>query len=189
MKTFCRWILAGALMSLILNPALPLFAGTTPEDKLIADLSSPNEGTVSKALLRLEKKFSSSTKAFPAARKLLADPRPMVQRKAARYLGAVHAKVDETDLKNICALLTSEDPKTVMDGLKALRGLEAPQAIPQILPCLKNVDPSVIRDACRTLAVLGNKDLIPNIEPLLKYADPKVQKDAQDAIDLLKAKP
>ncbi len=189
MKNFCRWILAGALMSLVFNTTMPLFAGNASEDKLIAELSSPNEKIVEKALLLLEKQYPTSTAALPAARKLLADARPMVQRKAARYLGAVHAKLDDADLKSICALLASADSKTVMDGLKALRGLEATQTVPQILPCLKNSDHYVMRDACRTLAVLGNKDAIPAIEPLLKDADPKVQKDAQDAIFALQAKP
>lgn len=177
-------------MSLVLNFSTPLLAGTTAEDKLIADLSSPNDQVVAKALLRLEKQFYYSTQPFPMAKKLLADSsRLVVQRKAARYLGAVHAKVDETDLKSIYSFLTSTDSKTVIDGLKTLRGLEAPQAVPQIIPCLNNSDPFVKRDACRTLAVLGNKDVIPSIEPLLKDPEPKVQKDAQDAISTLQAKP
>jgi HEAT repeat protein len=191
MKSLCQWILAGALMSLVFNPSMPLLAGTTAaEDKLIADLSSPDDQVVARALLRLEKQFYYSTQPFPMAKKLLADSsRPVVQRKASRYLGAVHAKVDETDLKYVYSFLTSTNSKTVIDGLKTLRGLEVPQAVPQIIPCLKNSDPYVMRDACRTLAVLGNKDVIPSIEPLLKDPDPKVQKDAQDAINALKPKP
>ena len=189
MKSLCRWILAGALMSLVLNTSTPLFAGTADEDKLITDLSSPNEQVVTKALLKLEKQYPTSTKAFPTAKKLLTDSRLTVQRKAARYLGALHAKLDGAELDSICAFLKSADPKVVMDGLKALRGLEVPQVVPQIIPCLKNSDPFVMRDTCRTLAVLGNKDVIPSIEPLLKDSNPKVQKDALDAINTLKAKP
>ena len=75
-----------------------------------------------------------------------------------------------------------------MDGLIALRGLKAPEALPEILPLLNHATPSVIRDACRTVAVLGGKEHIALIEPLLKHADPKVQLDAQDAIFKLKAK-
>jgi HEAT repeat protein len=188
MKSLCRWILAGALMSLVLNTSTPLYAATADEDKLIADLSSPNEPVVTKALLKLEKQYPTSTKPFPAAKKLLTDSRPMVQRKAARYLGALHAKLDSAEIDSVCAFLKSSDPKVVMDGLKTLRGLEAPQTVPQIIPCLKNSDPYVMRDACRTLAVLGNKDAIPSIEPLLQNPNPKVQKDAQDAIHALQTK-
>jgi hypothetical protein len=189
MKNFCQWILAGALMSLVFNPSTPLFAGTASEDKLIADLSSPREQVVIKALLMLEKQYPTSTNPFPAAKKLLTDSRPMVQRKAARYLGAVHAKLDGAEIDSICAFLKSSDPKVVMDGLKTLRGLEAPQTVPQIIACLKNSDPYVMRDACRTLAVLGNKDAVSAIEPLLQNPNPKIQKDAQDAIHALQAKP
>ena len=189
MKQFCKWTLAAALLSLTLTPGSPLRAAdTSTEDQLIAQLSSPDERVVTRALLRLEKQFFTSTNAFPAARKLLTDSRPMVQRKAARYLAVEHAKLDETDIKTICTLLTSSDPKTVMDGLKALRDLNASQTVPQVLACLKSTDDYVLRDACRTLAVLANKDVIPAIEPLLQHANPKVQKDAQDAIAALKSK-
>jgi HEAT repeat protein len=188
MKSLCKWILAGALMSLVFNSSMPLLAAPASEDKLIADLSSPNEQVVAKALLGLEKQYPTSTKPFPAAKKLLTDSRLTVQRKAARYLGALHAKLDSAEIDSICAFLKSSDPKVVMDGLKTLRGLEVPQVVPQIIPCLKNSDPYVMRDACRTLAVLGNKDVIPSIEPLLKDPNPKVQKDAQDAIHTLQTK-
>jgi HEAT repeat protein len=187
MNRFCKRFLAAALLSLILTPSL-LLAGPSAEDKLIMQLSSANEQVVCKAFLRLEKEFPTSTNSFPMARKLLTDYRPPVQRKAARYLGALHAKLDEADIKNICAMLTSADYKDVIDGLKALRGLDAPQTVPQILPCLKSSNPSILRDVCRTLAVLGNKDVIPSLEPLLQHADSKVKKDAQDAIAALKAK-
>jgi HEAT repeat protein len=111
-----------------------------------------------------------------------------VRRKAARVLGILHADVDQTDLKNICALLEASDPAEVMDGLKALRGLKASETVPQILPLLKHSNTGVLRDACRTLAVLGNKDVIPSIEPLLKHSHAAVKKDAQDAIFLLQSK-
>ena len=75
-----------------------------------------------------------------------------------------------------------------MDGLIALRGLKAAEALPEILPLLNHAAPNVVRDACRTVAILGGKEHIPLIEPLLKNADPKVQKDAQDALFVLKAK-
>ena len=121
-------------------------------------------------------------------KKLLTDPRLKVQRKAARVLGVLHAPVDQTDINNICTLLKSTNTDTITDGLKALRGLTAPSAVPDILPLLDHSNSHIIRDACRTLAVLGNKDLIPKIEPLLKNPQPAVQKDAQDAIMALRSK-
>jgi HEAT repeat protein len=189
MKRFWKYILAAALTSLVLILASPLRAADSPEeDKLIAQLASPEEKVVTKALLNLEKKYPTSPKAHPTARKLLSDSRPAVQRKAARYLGELHVKVDEAELKIICGFLTSSDQNTVLDGLKALRGLDAASTVPQILPCLKSNNIYIKRDACRTLAVLGNKELIPQIEPLLQHEDPRVKKDAQDAIAALKAK-
>jgi HEAT repeat protein len=105
-------------------------------------------------------------------------------------LGALHADVSNDDVKAICALLKSADPDEAIDGLKALRGLKAPQAVPQITPILKetNRHPNVIRDACRTLAVLGDKSVIREIEPLLNNPNAAIKKDAQDAIFVLKAK-
>ena len=158
------------------------------EDELIAELAGPNEDKVADAMLKLEKQFPTSTKAFPEIKKLLKDPREKVRRKAARVLGALHAEVSETDLKNITAMFKATDPQEVMDALKSLRGLKAESTLPEIVPLLQNPNVGVIRDACRTLAVLGNKSHIAAIEPLLNHADAKVKKDAQDAIFALKAK-
>lgn len=177
-----------ALALLCFSPAA-LLAGPVTEEKLIADLASPKDDVVTDALQKLEKEFPTSTTAFPTMKKLLTDPRVKVHRKAARVLGVLHAPVDQTDIKNICALLKAADVDEVTDGLKALRGLKAAAAVPEILPVLKSPTPNLVRDACRTLAVLADKSVIPSIEPLLKDPNAKVQKDAQDAIFLLKAKP
>jgi len=163
-------------------------AAPPSEETLITDLASPKAGKVTDALQDLEKHYPTSTNAFSTIKKLLSDPRIKVQRKAARVLGSLHAPVDQTDIGNICALLKSTDANTVQDGLRALRGLDAPSAVPEILPLLNHSSPFVIRDACRTLAVIGNKNVIPQIEPLLKSQEPAIQKDAQDAIVALKAK-
>jgi hypothetical protein len=109
-------------------------------------------------------------------------------RKAARALGNYHAILDTDDLDVIYGFLGARDPDVVMDGLKTLRGLPAPQAVPKILPLLKDENHNVIRDACRTLAVLGDADTIPFIEPLLKDNRYDVSRDAQDAINKLRAK-
>ena len=158
------------------------------EDELIAELAGPNEDKVADAMLKLEKQFPTSTKAFPEIKKLLRDPREKVRREAGRVLGALHAEVSETDLKNITAMFKATDPQEVMDALKSLRGLKAESTLPEIVPLLQNPNVGVVRDACRTLAVLGNKSHIAAIEPLLNHADAKVKKDAQDAIFALKAK-
>ncbi|HEY5296422.1 MAG TPA: HEAT repeat domain-containing protein [Verrucomicrobiae bacterium] len=179
----------GILVLAILTLALPAFArAKMNEDELIAQLSSSDEKKVYDALQNLEKQYPTSTTDLPAIKKLLTDDRIKVKRKAARVLGVIHADVSESDIAAICTLLKSPDPDTVTDGLKALRGLKAPSAVPEILPVLKNPTPNVVRDACRTLAVLGDKSVVPSLEPLLSSPNPKVQQDAQDAIFALKAK-
>jgi hypothetical protein len=96
--------------------------------------------------------------------------------------------ISDPEVAELCASLESDKPSDVEHALKVLRTMNAPEAVPKILPCLTNSNPNVIRDACRTLAVLGNKDVIPSIEPLLKHSRSDVRKDAQDAIDKLQAK-
>jgi len=189
MKNMIKQGFAGVLVLAIFTLALPVLAKDKSEDELIQDLASPSAGKVIDALEDLEKHYPTSTNAFSSMKKLLADPRVKVRRKAARVLGSLHAEVDPADIQTICALLKSPDADEVTDGLKALRGLNAPSAVPQILPVLKSSTPNLVRDACRTLAVLGDKSVIPSIEPLLKDPNAKVQKDAQDAIFALKAKP
>ena len=189
MKNIGRLFLSGILGAVVLSTALP--ASATPpktEDELLATLSSPKDREVYNALQDLEKTYPTDAKILPPIKGLLADPRPMVSRKAARVLGAIHADVSDADIKNICALLTAADKHEITDGLIALRGLKAQSAIPQILPLLDNPDSNIKRDSCRTLAVLGDKSLIPKIKPLLDYPDVSVQKDAADAIDILKEK-
>ena len=179
--------LAVGVLALAVSPVHA--AKVKTEDELIADLSSPQEKVVFSALQQLEKQYPTSTKAFPEMKKLLTDPRVKIRCKSARVLGALHAEVDATDLKNICAMFKANERNEVTEALKALRGLKAESTVPEILPLLQNSNPFIVRDACRTLAVLGNQSTIPAIEPLLKSPDAKIQKDAQDAIFALKAKP
>ena len=165
------------------------FAGKVKtEDELIADLASPKEDVVAEAMLKIEKQFPTSAKAISEIKKYLGDNRAKVRRKAARVIGVLHSEVTSAEIKSICGLFKSSEQREVMDGLIALRGLKAAEALPAIVPLLNHADPNVIRDACRTIAVLGGKEHVALIEPLLKHADPKVQKDANDAIFALKAK-
>ena len=180
-------MLAVVFLAGILAP-LSLQAAPKSEDQIIVDLASPKDGTVIDALQSVERYYPTTTKALPAMKKLLADPREKVKRKSARVLGVIHADVDSTDINNICDLLKSSDKRVIMDGLISLRGLKAQSAIPQILPLLDNPDSNVKRDSMRTLAVLGDSSLIPKIKPLLTYPDLAVQKDAADAIAILKEK-
>jgi HEAT repeat protein len=174
------------LAALVLAP--PVWAAPLSEDELVAQLSASDEGTVINALQKIEKEYPTGTKAIPAMKKLLSDDRIKVKRKAARVLGVIHADLSDAEIASICTLLKSPDADVVTDGLKALRGLKAPSAVPDILPVLKNPTPNVVRDACRTLAVLGDKSVIPSIEPLLNSPNKAVVTDAQDAIFALKSK-
>lgn len=96
--------------------------------------------------------------------------------------------ITDPEIQSLCGVLKSDKPDEVVKALKTLRGKDAPEAVLEILPCLKSSNSNVIRDACRTLAVLGNNNTIPSIEPLLKHSRKDVRKDAQDAIDILKTK-
>jgi hypothetical protein len=102
--------------------------------------------------------------------------------------GQTNSIYNENYVKEQCDALGSPNSAQVVQALKMLRKMEAPEAVPAILPCLQSSNPGVVRDACRTLAVLGNKDVIPSIEPLLTNSRKDVRKDAQDAIDKLNAK-
>jgi HEAT repeat protein len=189
MTKIVRWSIVGALLValLALVPSVQAKA-VRSEDELIAALSGSNGKEVARAMLELEKNYPTSTKAFPAIKGLLKDPRPEVRRKAARVLGSLHAEVSNDELKLIADLLKSSDKAEVMDGLKALRGLRAHAVVPEIEAMLEFPNDNVKRDACKTLAVVGDKGSIPKIEPLLQFPAPAVQKDAMDAIAALKAK-
>lgn len=168
--------------------ALPAFAAKKTEEEWIAQLASPDEGKVTSALQGLEKEYPESKTAQAAVIAKLKDPREKVHRKAARVLGAIHAPVDKKVLADITPLLKSPNKDAVIDGLKALRGLESKSTIPEILPLLQNPDENIKRDACRTLAEIGDASLVPKIEPLLNDPNKKVQQDAHDAIAKLKAR-
>jgi HEAT repeat protein len=169
--------------------SVPGKARQPDESKIIAGLSSSDPRAVLNALDDVQEQQHPGTNALAAARKLLGDPRPSVRKKAARVLGELHAPVDKDDLSAICRMLKSYDPSEADDALKALRGLNARETVPEITPLLKNSHPLLIRDACRTLAVLGNKDLITLIEPLLHHPIADVKTDAQAAIAALRDKP
>lgn len=166
----------------------PVSGNNSGEARVLADMASDDPRKVLNALDALEEKPNLGTNVIAAARKLLPDPRPSVRKKAARVLGVIHAQVDQDDIKAICRMLKSYDQAEVDDALRSLRGLSAPETIPEITPFLKDAHKLLVRDACRTLAVLGNKDLIPLIEPLLKHADADVRTDAKSAITALQAK-
>jgi HEAT repeat protein len=166
--------------------SLSALASKKTEEELIAILSSPDEGKVTSALQDLEKQYPESKTAQAAVVSKLKDPREKVQRKAARVLGAIHAPVDKKILADITPLLKSPNKDAVIDGLKALRGLESKSAVPEMVPLLSNPDENIKRDTCRTLAVVGDASLVPKIEPLLSDPNKKVQEDARDAIAALK---
>jgi len=181
--------LTGVLMlAVFATPSWLLAAKVETEEALISELGSPKTGVVTKALQRLQKDYRNSPAALTAIKGLLTDSRSEVRCKAALVLGAMHAEVSEDDIKAVCALLKASDRKEVDDGLTALRGLNAPSAVPVILPLLKDPNSHIVCNACRTLAVLGNKDVIPSIEPLLSSRDKAVCKEANGAILKLRQK-
>jgi len=168
--------------------SLPVLAAKKSEEEWITQLSSPDESKVTSALQGLEKEYPESKTAQAAVIKMLKDPREKVHRKAARVLGAIHAPVDKKVLADITPLLKSPNKEAVIDGLKALRGLDSKSTIPEILPLLQSPDENIKRDACRTLAEIGDASLVPKIQPLLEDKNKKVVEDARDAIARLKAK-
>lgn len=181
-KIYHRLLIVAATFAI----TLPLFAGKPTEAQILADLGSPTEKVVISALQDFEKELPTNAACLTKAKAMLTDARPLVREKAARVLGAIHADVNATDLKNIAALLESTEKRTVMQGLKALRGLKAQSTVPKIVPLLKNADNNIKRDACRTLAVIADKSVVKDIEPLLQDGDKAVVKDAADAIAALK---
>ena len=113
----------------------------------------------------------------------------LIARAAARALGEYHATASDADVEIIFKqLISSHITDTAMDGLKALRGMKAPQAVPMLLPLLKDGNEHVLRDTIRTLAVLGDESTIPYIKPFLHNNRIRVVGDAQEAIEALKAK-
>jgi HEAT repeat protein len=182
-----RSLLASGLVAFVAI-SLPALASKKTEEEWIAQLASPDEGKVTSALQGLEKEYPDSKTAQAAVVSKLKDPREKVQRKAARVLGAIHAPVDKKILADITPLLKSPHKDAVIDGLKALRGLDSKSTIPEILPLLTNPDENIKRDSCRTLAEIGDASLVPKIEPLLSDPNKKVQEDARDAISRLKAR-
>lgn len=116
-------------------------------------------------------------------------PPTMIARLTARALGNYHATATDADLDVIFdQLIGSHVTDTAMDGLKALRGMNVPQAVPRLLPLLEDGNKHVVQDTLRTLAVLGDESLIPRIEPLIHSPIIYVAGDARDAINKLKMK-
>jgi hypothetical protein len=194
------YLLRISVIAFVLATAPSLLAKKS-EAELIEMLKSRDYHHVVDALDRLPNWYPKSTAALPVIRELLKskdlfgkDVPPNIgpnflARKAARSLGLYRAEVSADDLKLIYEFLKARDPLEVMDGLKALRGLNAPGAVAEIVPLLKDQNEHVLRDACRTLAILGNKATIPVLEPLLKHSKSAVRGDAKDAITKLRTAP
>jgi hypothetical protein len=187
------------------------------EDQLIQMLRSGDYHTINDALDRLPHWCPNSTNAIEIIRGMLrsnevlvvTDPvyetaqngshtrtvtfkrcsPTIIARMAARSLGNYHATLSEEELNVIYKLFNSRDEDTTMDALKALRGLNAPQAVPKIIPLLDDKSIHVVRDAIRTLAVLGDKSTIPYIEPLTKEFRSDIRWDAIAAVKKLQEKP
>ena len=173
-------------VALILAPASRSWAKDKSKEEVAADLSSADDGKVYDALQYFEKHYSDDGALKEKSLSLLGDSRSKVKRKAARVFGALGAKLSDSQLRQVESLLTASDKDSVIDGLKALRGLQNRRDFAPILPLLGNSDSNIKRDACRTLAVIADKSVVPKIEPLLNDPDKKVREDAQAAIAELK---
>lgn len=188
MNTARQFRLAGWLGAIIVGSVPSLAGSRASEESLITDLKSPKQSVVVDALSNLEGSYLTSTNAHAAMKELLRDPRLEVRRKAARVLGMMHAPVSETDVAAICEMLKSQDPWEIMEGLKALKGLNAPTAVPQIASLLTHPKEHVIREACRALATNGRAEEIPALEALANHADGGVRTDASKAIAAIRAR-
>lgn len=166
--------------------AAPGALGAKTSAQLLSELSSPREGVVTSALQELEDLHPEVAATDATVRALTKDPRPAVKCKAARVLGALHADVGADVIEAIASLLDANEPKTVLEGLKALRGLRASSTVPKMIPLLKSTDEHIPRDACRTLAVLGDASVIPQLESLLSSTNPKLRYDAYVAINAIR---
>jgi hypothetical protein len=192
------FIVALAAFALLILSTNVLSAAPS-EEQLIGMLRSGNYKDVIDALDKLPKLYPYSTNAVMVIKQILVtrapvyspyEPQNIIVRKAARALGNYHATLSQEELKAIYELfMAPHDPDSIMDGLKALRGMNVPEAVPQILPMLRDPDSHVVRDACRTLAAIGHRDVIPYIQPLLGHPDGSVRSDAKKAIATLQAKP
>ena len=171
-----------------LLPASVSFAKEKTKEDVAAMLASPDDGKVYDALQTFEKHFSDDAELRQKSLTLLADTRPKVKRKAARVFGALGAKLTDAQLREVQSLLSAPDKDSVIDGLKALRGLQNRDDYAPILPLLQNPDANIKRDSCRTLAVIADESVIPKIEPLLNDKEKKVREDAEAAIAKLKAR-
>lgn len=180
--------LALIALGVVTAPAT-LLAKERTEAEYIKLMDEKDEGDVASAMMGIEKNFPTSEAGVAKIRKMLVtDNRIVVKRKAARVLGVLHTELNADEAAAIFSLLKNSEKFAVMDGLKALRGLNVKGATDAILPLLNHADLNVIRDSLRTLSEIGGKDLVPKIEPLLNHADKAVKKDAQDALFKLKQK-
>lgn len=138
---------ASLALALVLALSLPAWAQKHPEDWLVAQLDSPDGSKVVDAMKELEKQYPESPRAIAKMTELLKDRRDEVKQKAARVLGALHVKLADNTIADVIALLSSPNRGVVINGLKAIRDLNAPAAVPAILPLLQGKDSNVKRDA------------------------------------------
>jgi hypothetical protein len=155
------------------NSAEPVLVSTSPTN-------SPSAPEVVPAVVSAREITPAPTPQEPAA----ASPD-----KPVANAGSIANPPVNPEVERLCAELESGNAKQIISALKRLRIMNAPEAVPRILPCLNaQNNANVIRDACRTLAVLGSKAVIPQIQPLLNHPRADVRKDAQNAIYKLQAK-
>jgi hypothetical protein len=114
-------------------------------------------------------------------------------------------------LNQSTSLLNADRAEDVIEALNAIQARGATEAVPAIVPVLKNPNAAVVIEACRVLSVLGSKANIPALRELvdgpinnLKLDGPslsiaaqwrrsalarEVRQAAKEAIKILEAKP
>jgi len=92
-------------------------------------------------------------------------------------------------VKALCGVVLNHPNKYVrISAIWALKDLGAKEAIPDIVPLLKDQDENIRGRVVEALSKLGAKEAIPDIVPLLKDSDEVVRCSAVDALKELGAK-
>jgi hypothetical protein len=153
------------------------------EASLIAALHSGDMGRALPAIHKLAREYPDRPAVIAELRAMLHDPasyhltnvsiqqeeahqvrtiqipvdNQFVAAKATRALGACHITPTESDLDAIFTnVIASQNINDAMDGIKALREMNATNAVPRLLPLLGDRNIHVLRDTIRTLGVVGD---------------------------------
>lgn len=151
----------------ILSLTVPVRAadGVKSEEELIGMLASTNSAAVNQALVLLPRLYPHSTNSFTVLTGLVRSGE--FTGRALKAFEQYRTILTDRELKEICLLLHSPATTDVRHGLKALRAIQAPSTVPEVLLVLSANNDLLVVDACRTLAAIGDASVIPEIEKLM----------------------